>query len=111
MSAERLLQRVMAAHGGYARWCRARALRVDVRCGGAALTARFQRNAYRRYRALVDTRRPRVRFTPFKGHRGVFTPQRVWIETDQGAVVRERANPRHFFPSWRRHIYLSLIHI
>ena len=104
MSAERLFERVMAAHGGYARWRRARALRVDVRCGGAALTARFQRNAYRRYRALVDTRRPRVRFTPFKGHHGVFTPERVWIETDQGAVVQERANPRHFFPSWRRHI-------
>jgi len=104
MAAERLLQRVMAAHGGHERWRRARALRVDVRCGGAALTARFQRNAYRRYRALLDTRRPRVRFTPFKGHHGVFTPERVWIETDQGAVVQERAHPRHFFPSWRRHI-------
>ena len=104
MSAERLLPRVIAAHGGNKRWGHAKALHVDVRCGGAALAARFQRKAYRRYRAVVDTRTPRVRFTPFKGHHGVFTPERVWIETDQGTVVHERTHPRGYFPSWRRHI-------
>lgn len=104
MSAERLLERVIAAHGGNKRWGHAKALHVDVRCGGAALAARFQRKAYRRYRAVVDTRTPRVRFTPFKGHHGVFTPERVWIETDQGTVVHERTHPRDYFPSWRRHI-------
>jgi hypothetical protein len=99
-----LLERVIAAHGGNKRWGHAKALHVDVRCGGAALAARFQRKAYRRYRAVVDTRTPRVRFTPFKGHHGVFTPERVWIETDQGTVVHERTHPRDYFPSWRRHI-------
>lgn len=104
MSAERLFQRVIDAHGGDERWHYARALQVDVRCGGAALAARFQRNVYRGYRAVVDTRTPRVRFTPFKGYHGMFTPERVWIETDHGEVRQERANPRQFFPSWRRHI-------
>lgn len=104
MSAERLFQRVIDAHGGDERWHHARALQVDVRCGGAALAARFQRNVYRGYRAVVDTRTPRVRFTPFKGYHGMFTPERVWIETDHGEVSQERANPRQFFPSWRRHI-------
>lgn len=105
MSAAGLLQRVMTAHGGEERWRRAKALHVDVCCGGTALAARFQRNAYRRYRAMVDTRTPRVKFTPFKGHHGVFTAERVWIETDQGAVVHERTHPRDFFPSWRRHLW------
>lgn len=102
MSAEKLFQRVIEAHGGDERWRRVRALQVDVRCGGAALMARFQGNAYRRNRAVVDIRTPRVRFTPFKGCHGMFTPERVWIETDQGAVRQERINPRQFFPSWRR---------
>lgn len=104
MSAASLLQRVIAAHGGQERWHRVKALHVDVRCGGAALAARFQRNAYRRYRAVVDTRRPRIKFTPFKGQHGIFTPERVWIETDRGEVVHERTDPRDFFPSWRRHL-------
>ena len=104
MSAERLFQRVIDAHGGDERWRRVRALQVDVRCGGAALVARFQGNAYRRFRAVVEPRTPKVRFTPFKGKHGIFTPERVWIETDHGAVCQERANPRQFFPSWRRHI-------
>ena len=104
MSADGLIDQVIAAHGGLERWRRLKELHVHVRCGGAALTARFQRSVYRRYRAVVDTRRPRVRFSPFKGHHGVFTPERVWIETDQGEVCRERENPRGYFPSWRRHV-------
>ena len=39
MRAERLLQRVIAAHGGNDRWRRVKALHVHVRCGGAALAA------------------------------------------------------------------------
>lgn len=105
MSADGLLQKVIAAHGGMDRWRRIKKLHVRVACGGAALSARFQRSAYRRYRAEVDTRMPRVRFSPFKGHHGVFTPERVWIETDHGDVLHERRNPRRFFPSWRRHVF------
>ena len=105
MSPESLFQRVITAHGGSERWRRVKELHIGVRCGGAALAARFQRNAYRRYRAVVDTRRPMVRFSPFKGAHGVFTPECVWIETDDGQVRHARANPRGFFPSGRRHIF------
>ena len=111
MAAEELLTKVLAAHGGENRWNQAKALGIHVRCGGAALTAKFQRTAYHRYQAVVDTRTPRVRFSPFKGNHGVFTPDRVWIETAQGRVCRERINPRGFFPSCRRHFFWDALDV
>lgn len=111
MPAETLLQKVIDAHGGEERWRRVDALRIHVCCGGAALTAKFQRRAYRRYLAVVDTRTPRVRFSPFKGNHGVFTPGRVWIETDQGATFSERRSPRRFFPSPRRHLFWDALDV
>ena len=105
MAAEELLQKVLAAHGGEDRWGQVSALRIQVRCGGAALAAKLQRRTYRRYEALVDPRTPRVRFSPFKDGSGVFTPERVWIETAPGTVGRDRIDPRGFFPSPRRHLF------
>jgi hypothetical protein len=102
--APKLLDEVLEAHGGVARWERVRELRVRVRCGGWALAARFQRGAYRAYEAVVDARRPQVRFVPFKGGEGIFTPGRVAVETPAGAVRDQRANPRQAFPSLRRHL-------
>jgi len=111
MTAEALLQKVIDAHGGEDRWRRVGELHIQVRSGGAALTAKGQRRVFRRYRAVVDTRAPRVRFSPFKGGHGVFTPDRVWIETEQGQVLRERRNPRGFFPSWRRHFFWDALDV
>ena len=111
MSPDSLFQQVLAAHGGSERWRRVKELHIDVRCGGAALLARFQKNAYRRYRAVVNTRNPRVRFSPFKGKHGVYTPERVWIETDQGQICQARNNPRNFFPSWRRYIFWDALDV
>lgn len=111
MTVEALLRKVIDAHGGEDRWRRVRELHIQVRCGGAALTAKGQRRVYRRYRAVVDTRTPRVRFSPFKGAHGVFTPDRVWIETEPGAVLRERSDPRGFFPSCRRHLFWDALDV
>jgi hypothetical protein len=111
MTVEALLQKAIDAHGGDDRWRRVRELHIQVRCGGAALTAKWQRRTYRRYEAVVDTRTPRVRFSPFKGCHGVFTPERVWIETEQGDLVRERIDPRGFFPSWRRHLFWDALDV
>jgi hypothetical protein len=104
VSVETLLQQVYAAHGGEKRWKQVGALSIVVRCGGAALAARFQSGVYRHYRATVDTHRPMVRFKPFKGHIGAFTPERVWIASERGEILAERSAPRDTFPSWRRHV-------
>ncbi len=100
--AQELLAQVLEAHGGRANWERGDTIRFTARCGGWALTARWQRNAFRIYRADVSTRTPAVRFNPFKGQRGRFTPDRVWIETPGGETIRSRLDPRAYFPGGRR---------
>ena len=97
-----LLERILEAHGGRARWEAVAQIRLEARCGGLALAARGQKNAFRHYRARVSTNTPRVSFAPFKGQRGVFTPDRVWIETPDGALRKERPSPRSLFPGGRR---------
>jgi hypothetical protein len=97
-----LLEKVLEAHGGLTRWAAVDQLRFEARCGGLALAARWQRNAFRYYRARVSTRTPQVSFAPFKGQRGVFTADRVWIESSGGAVRKERRSPRRLFPGGRR---------
>ncbi len=97
-----LLEKILEAHGGRARWEAVDQLRFEARCGGLALTARWQKNAYRHYRARVSTRAPQVSFTPFKSQRGVFTADRVWIESPGGGIQKERRSPRSLFPGGRR---------
>ncbi|MDJ0876028.1 MAG: hypothetical protein QNJ02_12205 [Desulfobacterales bacterium] len=100
--AEELLASVLEAHGGQDRWEQAEEIRFRARCGGLALAARWQKNAYRQYTARVSVQAPRVCFDPFKGRRGWFTPEKVWIEASDGEILKSRTNPRSFFPGGRR---------
>jgi hypothetical protein len=93
---------VLEAHGGRERWRRVDEIRLAARCGGLALAARWQKNAFRQYRARVFTSTPRVCFAPFKGQRGWFSPEKVWIETMEGELIRSRTAPRAYFPGGRR---------
>ena len=102
MKTQELLQHILRAHGGIDAWNRVDAIKISVRCGGMALIMRFQASAYRSYEALIYTKEQKVTFTPFKGHTGVFTPNRVWIEDANGDILKERTNPRAFFPGIRR---------
>lgn len=102
MTAEKLLQKTIDTHGGMAAWNKINALKISVRCGGFALAMRFQAGAYRQYEAVIRTKESYVSFTPFKGHTGIFTPGKVWIEDTGGNILKERSNPRAAFPSLRR---------
>ncbi len=101
-TAHELLVNVLDAHGGQARWERVNEIHCRARCGGLALAARWQKSAFRQYDARVSTRVPEVRFDPFKGRRGWFTPAKVWIETPDGDLLKSRPAPRSHFPSGRR---------
>jgi hypothetical protein len=50
-------------------------------------------------RGTVDLHREHASFAPFKlpNQRTAFTPERVAVETNEGAVVEERTNPRAAF--------------
>ncbi len=99
---QELLAQVLEVHGGRANWERVEEIRCHARCGGMALMARWQKNAYRQYDARVWAHTPQVCFDPFKGQRGWFRPEKVWIETLDGTTVKSRPAPRSYFPGGRR---------
>lgn len=99
---QELLAKVLEAHGGREHWNRVRTIQFVARCSGWALTARWQRSAFRNYRAHVSSKAPKVRFDPFKGQQGWFTPDRVWIETPGREMIESRSAPRSYFPGGRR---------
>jgi hypothetical protein len=94
-----LLARAIAAHGGAERWAQIGTLHAHLRSGGAAYAMRLRR-APLDLRLRIDTREPRTAIEdyPRPGLRGVFTPERVWIEdASSGSVLDERDDPRHAF--------------
>lgn len=74
-------------------------LTADLHVSGWALAMRFKRNALASYTGEVDTRKPHVVLSPYpsEGKRGVFERDGVRIETLDGAVLAERADPRAAF--------------
>jgi hypothetical protein len=100
--AQELLAKVLEAHGGRSNWDGVDTIMFAARCGGWALTARWQPNAFRNYRAWVSTWPPKVRFDPFKGEHGWYTPERVWIATADGETIASRSAPRARFPGGRQ---------
>lgn len=99
-----LLSGVLAAHGGIERWRTLDALRVKLRFGGAAFQLRFiEPEPVARWLEL-DLRSPRSVFAdyPEPGQRGVFTPERVWIEGADGNPLRALDQPRDVLLASRR---------
>jgi hypothetical protein len=95
-----LLDRAIAAHGGLDRFNRFQTVSAHLVNGGRlwALKGRdVQGNP--RLRVTVDLHREHASLAPFKrpNWRTDFTPERVAVETTEGAVVEERTHPRAAF--------------
>ncbi|MGO9830366.1 MAG: hypothetical protein ACLPJH_09510 [Myxococcaceae bacterium] len=102
-----LLDLAMAAHGGLPRWRELRGLKFRVSSGGLLFDWKWQRRTLNGLEGFVDCSRPRAMLSnyPEPGHRGVFHPAVVRIETHAGEVVRERRAPRLAFASTRRALF------
>ena len=94
-----LLAAVIAAHGGAERWAAVEEVAFHQRAGGFALASKARRRAFADAEVRVATRAPRTVFPdwPAPGQRGVFEPDRVWIESREGEVREERHDPRAAF--------------
>jgi hypothetical protein len=93
-----LLERVIKAHGGLDRWGAVKSIAVDAIISGQLLEAKgFPEHLFTRIE--IDTAALHTTLTPYGGvgRRGVFTPDRIWIETLDGTLVEERLNPRAAF--------------
>jgi hypothetical protein len=94
-----LLAFAINAHGGLGRWNRFTKVEADVSIDGAIWYAK------QLPRILVDkvfevaTREQHVAVAPYGGKdsRLIYTPERVWFEGPDGAVLESRHNPEHAF--------------
>lgn len=102
-----LLQEVLEAHGGLARWSQLRAVRARLAFGGLAFALRWNRAGARERVATILPHRAQVVFEDFPGpgYHATFTPERVWIADAHGGIRSERASPRDAFASWRRALW------
>jgi hypothetical protein len=95
----RLIEQVLAAHGGRARWRSVDAIEATLHSGGLAFTSRLQPFALRNQLVTVRPHVRRVTFAGFgrPGWRGLWTPDYVRIEDQTGSPVDERHDPRRAF--------------
>jgi hypothetical protein len=95
-----LLDLVLEAHGGHEQWSRATTVHARLHMVGPIWTALGQEKTFAGVDVAVEVREQRTVFTGFTGPgmRGVYTPDRVFIEDEGGAVLRERSAPRESYP-------------
>lgn len=93
-----LLERMIAAHGGFASWRRVEAIAIELRASGLAFAMHGNSGVYSP-EVRIAAHRPDVSFVDFgrRGETGRFTPERVWAETPTGDVRVARDNPRAAF--------------
>ncbi|MEW6645138.1 MAG: hypothetical protein AB1586_31880 [Pseudomonadota bacterium] len=94
-----LLQQVLEAHGGLERWSRFNVVRATIVTGGAlwGMKGLHQDSDPREMTVWLHEERASVMPFGAPNQRTAFTPDRIAIETTQGAVVAERADPRASF--------------
>jgi len=92
-----LLHRAVAAHGGLDRFNQFQTVSASLVNGGALWSMKGQAGILdARPAVTVDLHQEHTSFQ-LANQQFVFTPQRVAVETNAGAVIAERANPRAAF--------------
>ena len=107
--ADPLLAEVLEAHGGVERWRNTRTITARARTGGLLIRTRVPGTRFADYEVTVNVGDEVAVLDPFPSPdmRGVFDHGAVRIETRDGEVVAERADPRpEFFgrPGLRRNL-------
>lgn len=90
-----LLYRAVAAHGGLERFNQFKTVSASLVNGGALWSMKGQAGFLDAH-VTVDLHQEHTSFQ-LPNQRVVFTPQRVALETYQGAAIAERAHPRAAF--------------
>jgi hypothetical protein len=95
-----LLELAVEAHGGLERWCRVISITARLSIGGLILANSGWESALDNIAIRIDTRdQQHAVLRPFTGtdRRGLFTPDRMAIEANNGQVIEERFDPRTSF--------------
>ncbi len=99
MNSNPLLEQVLEAHGGRARWQSLDTIEADFSSGGLAFSLHLQPWTLQGLKISVQPHARRVVLRDFvhPGWSGVWTPNRVQILDDHGVVVAQRLDPRIAF--------------
>ncbi len=94
-----LLERVIKTHGGLARWKAFTTVRASIVTGGAlwSMKGLVQDSAPREMTVWLHEERASVMPFGAPNQRTAFTPERIAIETVDGAIIAERLRPRDSF--------------
>ena len=94
-----LLDKVVEAHGGLARWNELETVSAHLIQGGVLWSVKGQEGVLDDVFATASLHEERESHHPFgaPGRRSAFTPERVAIETDDGTVVEALEQPRASF--------------
>ncbi|HEY1929226.1 MAG TPA: hypothetical protein VGG92_17320 [Caulobacteraceae bacterium] len=111
-AANELLARVINAHGGMEAWNGFKAVDATIVSGGGlfALKGMPQDSAPRRMTVWLHEERSSVAPYGAPDRRTMFTPERIAIETLDGAVVSERRAPRDSFAGHQMHTPWDQLH-
>jgi hypothetical protein len=97
-----LLANVLDAHGGLAHWDSASSITVQVELGGPFWAMRGWPDAGLKLTLSLDARREHTLIAPFPGLKQIAVfdvdPERLVIQSIDGAVIEERYDPRSSFP-------------
>lgn len=113
MSACRLLENTLEAHGGRSRWQRVKCIEASLSSGGFAFASKFQGSALHGLAIEVypHTRRVVLKNFCHRGWRGVWTPTHVQVLDHRDTLVWERQNPRAQFGRVVKQIYWDKLDI
>jgi len=94
-----LLQLAVHAHGGMTRWRQLTEISAHVSISGALWGSKGHPDVLADTHVTLDPHRQRISYDPFitADQRSIVTPDYTAIETHDGRVIADRANPRAAF--------------
>lgn len=96
-----LLELVVQAHGGLARWRTAEKLTAQVSIGGGLWPAKGQADVLNDVEVTIDCHHQHVEYSPFGAAdmHSVYEPGRTAVMRADGSTAKTRINPREAFKS------------
>jgi hypothetical protein len=107
-----LLQLAVKAHGGLDRWNKVKAIKVAASITGAIWYVKGQGNTLTNVVLTAETKRESLTVDfPGQNKRARFVPDRIVIETENGALIESREDPEKWFEGQKRETPWDEIHV
>jgi hypothetical protein len=107
-----LLDQALKAHGGLDRWNKVKAIKVAASITGAIWFVKGKGDFLKNVVLTVETRKERVTVEfPGQNKRATFQPNRIAIETADGALIEALDNPEESFAGQQRETPWNDFHV